>query len=184
MNVKKIYLTFDDGPTPEATPWVLSLLDKYKFKATFFCLGKQVVQYPELFEDIIKAGHLIGNHGFEHMKGWKTSNKLYIENTRKGEDILNTKLFRPPYGKISPIQWLKLRKQYHIVLWDYLSKDYLPKEKLNRFYNKLIRHTKSDRIIVFHDSVKALPTLKLHLENYFKWLKENNYHCITIKNNE
>lgn len=175
MNGKKIYLTFDDGPTPEATPWVLSLLDKYQFKATFFCLGKQALQYPELIEEMKKAEHTIGNHGFEHLKGWNTSNKLYIENTQKGADILNTKLFRPPYGKISPIQWFKLRKQYQIVLWDYLSKDYLPKEKFNGFYHKLIKHTKPNHIIVFHDSVQAIPQLKLHLENYFKWLKKTNY---------
>ncbi len=180
MNEKKIYLTFDDGPTPEATPWVLSLLDRHQFKVTFFCLGKQALQHPELIEEIKKAGHSIGSHGFEHLKGWKTTNNLYIENTHKGADILKTKLFRPPYGKISPIQWLKLRKQYQIILWDYLSKDYLPKEKLNRFYHKLIKHTKPDRIIVFHDSVKALPQLKSHLENYFIWLKENNYITLTL----
>lgn len=175
MNEKKIYLTFDDGPTPEVTPWVLSLLNKYQFKATFFCLGKKAVKHFKIIEEIKEAGHSVGNHGFEHLKGWKTTTKLYIENTHKGANILNTKLFRPPYGKITPIQWFKLRKHYQIIFWDYLSKDYLPQENFTHFYNKLIKHTKPNYIIVFHDSIKAFSQLTLHLENYFVWLKENNY---------
>jgi peptidoglycan/xylan/chitin deacetylase (PgdA/CDA1 family) len=176
VNQKTIYLTFDDGPTPKVTPWVLALLNKYQFNATFFCLGKQALQYPELIEDIKKAGHGIGNHGLEHLKGWTTGNKVYIENTRKGANILNTNLFRPPYGKISPIQWLILRKQFHIVFWNYLSKDYIPQEKNKHFLKKLIRNTKSGRIIVFHDSEKAFPILQTYLEDYFFWLKTNQFH--------
>ncbi|MGQ9847471.1 MAG: polysaccharide deacetylase family protein, partial [Bacteroidales bacterium] len=126
MNKEKyIYLTFDDGPTPKATPWVLTLLDKYQFKATFFCLGKNAKQYPKLIEEIFKHGHTIGNHGYEHLNGWKTKNKIYIENVEKGAYILKSKIYRPPFGKISPLQWLILKKKHKIIFWHYLSKDYL-----------------------------------------------------------
>jgi len=176
MNTEKlIYLTFDDGPTPEVTPWVLTLLDKYQFKATFFCLGINAQQHSNIIEQIIKRGHAIGNHGYEHLNGWKTKNKVYIANADKGASILNTKLFRPPYGKITPLQWFTLRKQYKIVFWDYLSKDYLNIEKQNHFLSRLQKHTHPNRIIVFHDSNKAFPTLQKYLEPYFEWLKNENY---------
>lgn len=176
MNQKKrIYLTFDDGPTPEATPWVLDLLSKYQFKATFFCLGKNAKQYPNIIKEIIKHGHRLGNHGYEHLNGWTTKNKNYIENVEKGSEILKTKLYRPPYGKISPLQWIMLHKKYKIVFWHYLSKDYLAIDKQINFLNKLKSHTKNKRIIVFHDSKKALPTLQKYLEQYFNWIIIQHY---------
>lgn len=176
MNKEKyIYLTFDDGPTPEVTPWVLALLDKYQFKATFFCIGKNAQHYPEIVEEIIKHKHAIGNHGYEHINGWKTKNKIYIDNAEQGAKILNTKLYRPPFGKISPLQWLILQKKYKIIFWHYLSKDYLPIEKQINFIEKLKKHTRNNRIIVFHDSNKAIPTLKKYLEEYFIWLQKQNF---------
>lgn len=176
MNKEKyIYLTFDDGPTPKVTPWVLALLNKYQFKATFFCLGKNAQNYPEIVEEIKKQGHAIGSHGYEHLNGWKTKNKIYIANAEKGAEILNTTRYRPPYGKITPIQWLTLHKKYKIFFWDYLSKDYLTIEKQINFLHKLKKHTRNKRIIVFHDSEKALPTLQNYLDEYFNWLIIQHY---------
>lgn len=181
MNKKKIYLTFDDGPTPKVTPWVLALLDKYQFKATFFCLGVNAMHHPELIEEILNHEHVIGNHGFEHLNGWKTNNKKYIRNTLKGSEILNTQLFRPPYGKISLLQWFMLRKKVKLVCWNFMPKDYLPLHKQHHFLKRLKNHTNENKIIVFHDSNKAFPTLQKYLEEYFCWLQANHFQPITIK---
>lgn len=179
-NNKILYLTFDDGPTPRVTPWVLSLLQKYSFKATFFCLGKNAEQHPELINDILNFGHQVGNHGYEHLNGWKTTSKKYIENVDKSANILKTKLFRPPYGKITPIQWYKLRRQHRIVWWNYLSKDYL-KESINeKNYLNLLKNTKSKRIIVFHDTEKAMPFLEKYLELYFQWIKQEGFQTFLV----
>ena len=107
---KVIYLTFDDGPTPEITPWVLDLLKDYDAKATFFCIGRNVSEYPEIYNKILSEGHSVGNHTYDHVKGWKVSSKIYLENTLKASHIISSKLFRPPYGKISPIQIQSLKK--------------------------------------------------------------------------
>ncbi len=176
---KPIYLTFDDGPTPEVTPWVLSLLKKYNFTATFFCLGKNVEKYHGLFQQIKAEGHSIGNHGYEHLNGWETATKRYIENTHKANHLIQSTLFRPPYGKITPLQWLILRKHYRIVFWDFLSKDYKASSSEKQF-QKLLLKTKPCKIIVFHDTIKAFPFLEKYLESYLRWLKENNYTGINI----
>lgn len=180
MTKNNIYLTFDDGPTPEVTPWVLSLLAQFNLKATFFCTGKHAEQFPELIRQIKADGHSIGNHGYEHLNGWKTPVTKYLQNTKKGSDMLNTSLFRPPYGKLTPLQWLLLHKKYKLVFWDYLSKDYLPIEKQIDFLERLKKHTRNNRVIVFHDSEKAFPTLQKYLEEYFEWLKNENYTSFII----
>jgi len=174
-NKKIVYLTFDDGPTPGVTPWVLSLLDKYSFKATFFCLGCQAEKYPTIIKDISTKGHTIGNHGYEHLNGWVTPTKIYFENVRKGAEVLNTKLFRPPHGKLNPIQWFILKKKFNIIWWHYLSKDYLKESTDEKYFYKLLKNTKSKRIIVFHDTKKALPFLEKYLEKYFQWLKTKEF---------
>ncbi len=176
-----IYLTFDDGPTPEVTPWVLSLLNQYHLHATFFCTGTHVAQYTDLFRQILFNGHAVGNHGFEHLNGWKTPLHKYIQNAKQGEKIIPTSLFRPPYGKITPLQWLYLHKKVNLVFWNYLSKDYLPLEKNSLFLENLKKHTVNHSVIVFHDSVKAFPVLQKFLEEYFIWLQATNFesHIIT-----
>lgn len=181
-----VYLTFDDGPIPEITNWVLNELKKYNVKATFFCIGNNIDQNPDLFKTVIKEGHSIGNHTFNHLNGWKTSSKAYIENTKLCEDsiqknspfALKSKNFRPPYGKIKASQSRKIRKLgYKIIMWDVLSGDFdqtLSKEKC---LNKVLSNVKPGSIIVFHDSIKAFKNLKYVLPKTLTYLKENNFNC-------
>lgn len=159
---KKVYLTFDDGPIPEVTPWVLSVLKAYNIKATFFCIGDNIKKYPDVFKQIVSHGHQIGNHSFNHLNGWKTDTPKYIDNVLETEEMISRytksslKLFRPPYGKIKPLQSYQLRKLgFKIIMWDVISKDYdvnlQPKDcELN-----VIQNVSSGSIIVFHDSKKA-----------------------------
>ena len=172
----KIYLTFDDGPTPEITEWTLHELEKYKAKATFFCIGNNIEKHPEIFEKVIAKGHFIGNHTFDHLNGWKTSTEEYLENSKRCEaEICNLKseicnLFRPPYGKIKASQAKKLRQQgYKIIMWDVLSADYDPSISKEKCLENVIQNVKSGSIIVFHDSVKAFPHLEYTLPEALKY---------------
>ncbi|WP_338409314.1 polysaccharide deacetylase family protein [uncultured Flavobacterium sp.] len=179
---KKIYLTFDDGPTPEITEWVLDVLKKENIKATFFCIGNNIEKHPEVFIKTIQEGHAIGNHTFSHLQGWKTSLKKYIENAELCNTEINKqntghpKLFRPPYGKITPTQSQLLRKKgYKIIMWDVLSKDYDSLETPKNCLENVIKHTAQGSIIVFHDSKKASQNLKLSLPETIKRLKEKGF---------
>lgn len=181
-----VYLTFDDGPIPEITNWVLNELKKYNVKATFFCIGNNIDENPDLFKTVITEGHSIGNHTFNHLNGWKTSSKAYIENTKLCADsiqknspsALKSKNFRPPYGKITASQSRKIRKLgYKIIMWDVLSGDFdqtLSKEKC---LNNVLSNVKPGSIIVFHDSIKAFKNLKYVLPKTLTYLKENNFNC-------
>ncbi len=164
---KKLYLTFDDGPIPEVTPFVLDELKKYKAKATFFCIGKNVEANPGIFKRIIKEGHSIGNHTFDHMSGWKHQNKTYFANIEKGNKALGrenkARLFRPPYGKLKPSQYLALKGKYKIVMWDVLTFDFDLKVPKGLVLRNTLKHTKPGSIIVFHDSLKAQPKLEYAL---------------------
>lgn len=177
---KIIYLTFDDGPAPEVTPWVLSLLNTYRCKATFFCLGKQAEKHPDIIAQIRNEGHTIGIHGYEHLNGWKTPTNIYIDNIHRSAQILSSNLFRPPYGKITLPQWWHLRKQYHIVWWSCLSKDYLPEASNYSYYQRLLKHSTHKSIIVFHDTPKASSFLTKYLEAYLKWLAEKQFVCAAL----
>lgn len=178
---KKIYLTFDDGPTPEITEWVLNILDQENIKATFFCIGNNIEKYPELFKKIIISGHAIGNHTFHHLKGWETSTKSYINNVDLCEteicklDLTYSNLFRPPYGKIKPSQSKKLReKGYKIIMWDVLTKDYDANTTPEECFSH-VKKTKSGSIIVFHDSLKAWRNLEYTLPKTIKLLKSKGF---------
>ena len=158
-----IYLTFDDGPIPIVTPFVLNILQRYNAKATFFCIGDNVTKHPEIFEQVKKAGHAIGNHTYNHLKGWKTSDETYLENTLKADELLHTNLFRPPYGRIkrSQIKLLKSAKpEIKIMMWDVLSGDFDIGLSPERCLKNVLKHTESGSIIVFHDSLKAFERLK------------------------
>lgn len=163
---QKIYLTFDDGPIPEVTPWVLSLLKKYNAKATFFCIGENIEKHPDVFKQIIADGHAIGNHTFNHLNGWKTSTNDYLNNIVKTQNIIEshdvkTKLFRPPYGRCTNKQAQTLLKQgKEIIMWDVLTRDYdqgTSKEKCLEIYQK---NLEAGSLIVLHDSLKAYQNLK------------------------
>ena len=180
----KIYLTFDDGPTPEVTEWILAILKKEDIKATFFCIGNNIEKYPELFKKIIEEGHSIGNHTFNHLKGWKTSTKKYLENVdlcdsiiqNSSIDNLKSIIFRPPYGKIGLIQSILLRKKgFKIIMWDILSKDYDQSTTPKNCLINTITNTTSGSIIVFHDSLKARVNLEYTLPRAIKILKEKGF---------
>ena len=183
----KIYLTFDDGPTPEITEWVLQELEKYNAKATFFCIGNNIEKHPEIFEKLITKGHSIGNHTFNHMNGWKTSTEEYIDNciqrsvVSDQSQVINLKsetsnLFRPPYGKIKTSQAKKLRQLgYKIIMWDVLSADFDTAISKERCLENVLQNVSSGSIIVFHDSVKAFPHLEYTLPIALQILNEKGF---------
>lgn len=183
----KVYLTFDDGPTPIVTEWVLEVLAKEKIKATFFCIGDNIRKNPAIFQKILYSGHTIGNHTYNHLKGWKTSTKKYLENIDKCQsEILNqhpnysSKFFRPPYGKIKLHQSILLRKKgYKIIMWDVLSKDYNTEISDKKCFENT-KKTVSGSIIVFHDSLKAENKLKNTLPQTIAFLKEKGFTFDTI----
>ena len=158
---KELYLTFDDGPTPEITDWTLDILKKHNAKATFFCIGSNIQKHPEIFKRIIDQGHSIGNHTQHHVKGWKTKTKDYLENVLSAEDEIknhtfSSLLFRPPYGQIKPKQGKKLMKLgYDIIMWDVLSFDWQQDLEKEFCSTNVISKSKPGSIIVFHDSIKA-----------------------------
>lgn len=173
-NSRSIYLTFDDGPTPEITNWVLETLKQYNAKATFFCIGKNIETHPNIFQTIVKDGHAIGNHTFNHVKGWKTSVDSYLKNVAKTQDLINAlnqksetkhqKLFRPPYGQITLKQIKKLQEQsYKIVMWNVLSIDWDHSISKETCLNNVITHADSGSIVVFHDSIKASENIQYAL---------------------
>lgn len=163
-----IYLTFDDGPIPEITPWVLDLLEDYSAKATFFCIGENVEKHPEIFRSILEKEHAVGNHTYNHLNGWKTGKAVYIENTQKTQQVFTTnkffpetKFFRPPYGKIMNAQARELVEQdYKIVMWDVISGDYDHSISADKCYRNVINNAAAGSTIVFHDSEKAFKNLR------------------------
>lgn len=170
----KIYLTFDDGPIPEITEWVLEELEKYNAKATFFCIGHNIEKNREIFEKVINNGHSIGNHTFNHLNGWKSPTEKYIENSLQWSVVsgqhTNNKLFRPPYGKIKPSQSKKLQQiGYKIIMWDVLSADYDTTISPEKCLKNVLKNVKSGSIIVFHDSIKAFPNLEYTLPKALKY---------------
>ena len=179
-NENKVYLTFDDGPTPEITEWTLNQLKEYNAKATFFCIGDNVRKYPEIFQKVINEEHSIGNHTFNHLNGWETSTKDYIENVKLYE-IEHCKLFRPPYGKIKPTQSKILRKfGYKIIMWDIIAYDFDTKISKEHCLENVLKNVKPGSIIVFHDSKKAFANLEYVLPRTLEFLKEKGYVCEKI----
>lgn len=175
---KEIYLTFDDGPTPKITEWTLDTLEQYNAKATFFCIGKNVVAHPEIYQRILKEGHQVGNHTHNHKNGLKTDLKTYITNFLKAEKQLNNKakLFRPPYGKIKRKQALKIKSLgYKIIMWDVLSADFDTTITKEKCLENVIQNTQKGSIIVFHDSVKASEKLEYTLPKVLDYYSKKGY---------
>jgi len=156
---KKIYLTFDDGPIPEITEWVLELLHQYQAKATFFCVGENVKRYPQIFARINEEDHEVGNHTYHHKNGWHTRNSEYFQDIKKCAEQVDSDLFRPPYGKMTPGQIRHLQKHYSIIMWDVLTGDFDQKLGANKCFRNIIDKTTNGSILVFHDSNKAKPIL-------------------------
>lgn len=167
---KKLYLTFDDGPTPVVTPKVLELLKKYNARGTFFCLGRNTERHPEILTEILKDGHSVGNHTYSHIKGWRADDQEYFNDIKLASSLINSRLFRPPYGQITRSQLRHLRTHYKIVMWSMMTHDYDPLVSKERCLKATLKHCKDGSIIVFHDSVKASEklfyTLPLILEEF------------------
>ncbi|MGV1011490.1 MAG: polysaccharide deacetylase family protein [Flavobacterium sp.] len=183
----KVYLTFDDGPTPEITHWTLNQLKNYNAKATFFCIGDNIRKYPEVLKEVLKEGHCIGNHTFNHLNGWKTNTQDYIENAKLFEkeygklSTENCQLFRPPYGKIKPSQSKILRKMgYKIIMWDVLSVDFDVTITPEQCLENVLQNVHSGSIIVFHDSVKAFANLEYVLPRTLEFLKQKGLVCAKL----
>ncbi len=173
ISEKVIYLTFDDGPIPEVTEYVLSQLAHYQAKATFFCIGDNVRKHPEIFQKLIEGGHSIGSHTFNHLNGWKSGNLDYIENFEKCTQLLTEKkvknnLFRPPYGRIKKAQAVEILKTHSVVMWDVLSGDFSQELSPETVLKKSIRYTENGSIVVFHDSLKARRNLEYALPRYLE----------------
>ncbi|HKP32904.1 MAG TPA: polysaccharide deacetylase family protein [Chitinophagaceae bacterium] len=179
-----LYLTFDDGPHPEATPFALEELKKYNAKATFFCVGNNVVNHPDIYRQIIEEGHVTGNHTFQHLNGWKVSDKKYFDDVVEARKYIDSILFRPPYGKITRFQSRHLRDSslgFRIIMWDVLSKDYDVKLKGEDCAFNVLRYSKPGSIVVFHDSAKAFPRMKEALVTTLKFFSEKGYRFEAIR---
>lgn len=157
---KILYLTFDDGPIPVVTPWVLETLRTYAAKATFFCVGNNVQKYPEVFQQVISEGHAVGNHTFNHLNGWKTETNTYLENVAQCSQIFNSPLFRPPYGRLKRQQLKALKKDFSIVMWDVLSGDFSQKLSAEKCLQHVLKNARPGSIVVLHDSLKAERNLR------------------------
>jgi len=170
-----VYLTFDDGPIPEVTPWVLSLLRKENIRATFFCVGENVSRYPEVYQQILDDGHSVGNHTFNHWQGLKKSNREYFRNIEKAREYIDSDLFRPPHGWLKRSQYFFLKRKYQIVMWDVISCDYDRGLKPENVLRNITEFVRWGSIITFHDSLKAQRNLEEVLPISIRWMKEQGY---------
>jgi len=172
---KVIYLTFDDGPVPEVTPQVLDLLDKFDLKATFFSVGENVQKYPELYAEVIRRGHRMGNHTFNHLNGFKFTTEEYVDNVKKAAVYINSKLLRPPYGRITCKQRKVLKKDYTIIMWDLISYDFDSRLSPETVFNNIKRFSRNGSIVVFHDSIKAKDNMLTVLPRAIEFWKSEGY---------
>lgn len=176
---KKIYLTFDDGPTPGATDFVLEQLQKYQAKATFFCIGEQVEKHPEVYQKVLQEGHAVGNHTWSHPNGFKTESEKYLQDIEKASRLIDSHLFRPPYGRISKFQLYNIinGKRFHLkpVMWHVLSADFDTKISPEQCYLNVVKNAEKGSIVVFHDSDKAFPNMRDSLPRVLRYYKEKGF---------
>lgn len=180
---KYVYITFDDGPIPVVTPSVLNTLKKFNCKATFFCIGDNADKHPSILSDVISEGHVIGNHTYNHLKGWQSSDSDYLDNIKTGSLITGIRLFRPPYGRIKKSQIAKIRQQFpetEIIMWDVLSGDFDESISKEQCVKNVLNHCKNGSIIVFHDSFKAYKRLKYALPIILENLSERGFQFKTL----
>jgi len=202
---KTVYLTFDDGPIPEVTPWVLSLLKKHKARATFFCIGDNVGKHPDVFKTILSEGHTFGNHTFHHVNGKNTALENYVEDVIKAEKMMTsvsstfeiacqtpstshqspvTKLFRPPYGRLNGKQAQRLRGLgYKIMMWDVLSADFDQQISEEKCLQNVLKNIQPGSIVIFHDSLKAEKNLRYALPKVLEYCDSQHWKCAAIDNN-
>ena len=176
-----VFLTFDDGPTPGITEWILSTLDKYDAKASFFVLGKNVEMYPDLYRRILDAGHRIGNHTYSHQKGWGMSLERYTEDVDFANDLIHSELFRPPYAQITPAQARFLGQRYKLVMWDIISRDYNRKLSPRTCLRNVTKYLAPGAIVVFHDSEKAFRNMRYALPRTLEKIRQMGLRCKAIE---
>ncbi len=174
-NDRSVYLTFDDGPIPEATPFILQTLREYDARATFFMVGDNVRKHPELFQQILDEGHQVGNHTFNHLGGLKHFTKTYIDNTQKANDLIHSHLFRPPHGWMRYGEYIWLSRTYRIVMWDLVTRDYSKWMTSKDVVNNVKRYARNGSIITFHDSLKSIDKLYTALPQSLAWLRNQGY---------
>lgn len=174
-NGKRVVLTFDDGPIPEVTPWVLDLLRQEQIKACFFCVGENVKRYPHIYQQILDEGHQVGNHTFNHLQGLKTPSRDYFRNIEKAAGYIQSDLFRPPHGLMRWTQFNEISKNYQVVMWDILSGDYKPELSPENLIQNVLDFVRPGSIITFHDSIKSKKNLMVALPEIISKLKEQEY---------
>ena len=172
---KSVYLTFDDGPIPEVTPWVLDVLDKYHIKATFFMVGDNVRKHPDEYKMVVERGHRIGNHTYNHLKGIEELTERYIANIDKADCYLSTDLFRPPHGLMRMGQYRALSERYRIIMWDLVTRDYNPNLNGRQILRKVKQYARNGSIITFHDSLRSVHNLHYALPRAIEWLMQEGY---------
>ncbi|MDR0559715.1 MAG: polysaccharide deacetylase family protein [Prevotellaceae bacterium] len=172
---KSLFLTFDDGPTVNITSWVLDRLDEFDAKATFFCLGKNVEQNPDLYKMIIDRGHATGNHSYSHIKGWGTSVSSYVQDFDLASGFIDSNLVRPPYGRITPKQAKILNERYRLIMWDILSRDYSMTVSRRGCVKNVVNNLRPGAIVVFHDSLKAARNMKYALPKVLEFAINQGY---------
>ena len=172
---KSVYLTFDDGPIPEVTPWVLDVLDKYHIKATFFMVGDNVRKHPDEYKMVVERGHRIGNHTYNHLKGYEELTERYIANIDKADCYLSTDLFRPPHGLMRMDQYRALSERYRIIMWDLVTRDYNPNLNGRQILRKVKQYARNGSIITFHDSLRSVHNLHYALPRAIEWLMQEGY---------
>ena len=180
---KNIYLTFDDGPIPEITEFVLETLAAFNAKATFFCIGDNIRKHPDIFDKVIAEGHSVGNHTFNHLRGWDTADEEYLDNVKQCDALISSqvkqragkKLFRPPHGRIKRSQARVLLPEYDIIMWDVLTADYAAKMTPERVLAKSIQYTEAGSIVLFHDSIKAHKNMSFVLPRFLEHFSEREF---------
>lgn len=176
-----VYLTFDDGPIPQSTPFILDTLARYEAKATFFMVGDNVRKHPELFDRIVEEGHQVGNHTYHHLGGFKHRAVTYIKDVSAANELIKAHLFRPPHGCMSHSEYFWLKKKYKVVMWDLVTRDYSKWMTAEDVLNNVKNYARNGSIITFHDSLKSIDKLHFALPNALEWLKTQGYEFRIIK---
>lgn len=177
---KSVYLTFDDGPVPFITPWVLDRLREREIAATFFMVGDNVHKYPHIYEMVVEAGHEIGNHTYHHLQGLRTSTRRYLSDALRAQSLIGSDYFRPPHGHMRLLQSLVLSRYFRTIMWDVVTRDYSTLMTPEQVLQNVHRYTRDGSVIVFHDSIKAWDKLSYALPRALDWLKEEGYVFRTI----
>ena len=175
LDTKTVFLTFDDGPIPEVTPWVLDTLDRYGIKATFFMVGDNVARHPERYEEVKRRGHSYGNHTMHHLQGMKVTSYRYMHDITEANDLIHSSLFRPPHGLLRWKQARAIKDRYNIVMYDLVTRDYSKKLNPEQVFANVRRYARNGSIIVFHDSLKAERNMKAVLPRAIEWLQARGY---------